>query len=57
MAVTSVYVTEELEPGAGLTEVDMCTLEINMKYEVIPSTVCSICLSFGLIYCFFGRYH
>ncbi|XP_026222715.1 transmembrane protein 198-like [Anabas testudineus] len=54
MAVTSVYVTEELEPGAGLTEVDMCTLEINMKYEVIPSTVCSICLSFGLIYCFFG---
>lgn len=54
MAVTSAYVTEE--PGAGLTEVDICTLEINMKYEVIPSAACSICLSFGLIYCFFGRY-
>ncbi|XP_008291981.1 transmembrane protein 198-like [Stegastes partitus] len=52
MAVTSLYVTEE--PGAGLTEVDTCTLEINLNYEVIPSIVCSVCLSFGLIYCFFG---
>ncbi|XP_071333249.1 transmembrane protein 198-like [Trachinotus anak] len=52
MAVTSVYVTEE--PGADLAEMDICTLEINMKYEVIPSVVCSVCLSFGLIYCFFG---
>ncbi|XP_022062056.1 transmembrane protein 198-like [Acanthochromis polyacanthus] len=52
MAMTSLYVTEE--PGAGLTEVDICTLEINMNYEVIPSIVCSVCLSFGLIYCFFG---
>lgn len=50
--MTSLYVTEE--PGAGLTEVDICTLEINMNYEVIPSIVCSVCLSFGLIYCFFG---
>lgn len=52
MALTSLYGTEE--PGAGLTEVDTCTLEINMNYEVIPSIVCSVCLSFGLIYCFFG---
>ncbi|XP_070766987.1 transmembrane protein 198-like [Enoplosus armatus] len=52
MAVTSLYATEE--PGAGLAEVDICTLEINIKYEVIPSIVCSVCLSFGLIYCFFG---
>ncbi|KAF3697229.1 Transmembrane protein 198 [Channa argus] len=52
MALTSVYVTEE--PGASLAEVDICTLEINMKYEIIPSSVCSVCLSFGLIYCFFG---
>ncbi|XP_028266080.1 transmembrane protein 198-like [Parambassis ranga] len=52
MAVTALYGTEE--PGAGLTEVDICTVEINMKYEVIPSIVCSVCLSFGLIYCFFG---
>uniref|UniRef100_A0A673CXP5 Transmembrane protein 198 n=1 Tax=Sphaeramia orbicularis TaxID=375764 RepID=A0A673CXP5_9TELE len=48
MAVTSLYATEE--PGF---EVDICTLEINIKYEVIPSIVCSVCLSFGLIYCFF----
>ncbi|TMS15803.1 Transmembrane protein 198 [Larimichthys crocea] len=52
MAVTSLYVTEE--PGAGLAEVDICTPEINIKYEVIPSIVCSVCFSFGLIYCFFG---
>uniref|UniRef100_A0A4W6EAU3 Transmembrane protein 198 n=1 Tax=Lates calcarifer TaxID=8187 RepID=A0A4W6EAU3_LATCA len=50
MAVTLVYE----EPGANLAEADICTLEINMKYEVIPSVVCSVCLSFGLIYCFFG---
>lgn len=50
MAVTSLYATEE----PGLAEVDICTLEINIKYEVIPSIVCSVCLSFGLIYCFFG---
>ncbi|KAM7411372.1 hypothetical protein PAMA_021390 [Pampus argenteus] len=52
MAVTSLYVTEE--PGVGLAEVDICTLEININYEVIPSIVCSVCLSFGLIYSFFG---
>ncbi|KAG8002462.1 hypothetical protein GBF38_014884 [Nibea albiflora] len=52
MAVTSLYVTEE--PGAGLAEVDICTPEINIEYEVIPSIVCSVCFSFGLIYCFFG---
>ncbi|KAM3872101.1 transmembrane protein 198-like [Diretmus argenteus] len=52
MADTSLYVTEE--PGPGLTEVDICVLEIKKKYEVIPSIVCSVCLSFGLIYCFFG---
>ncbi|XP_070824761.1 transmembrane protein 198-like [Chaetodon trifascialis] len=48
----ALYVTEE--PGVGLAEVDICTLEINIKYEVIPSIVCSVCFSFGLIYCFFG---
>ncbi|CAN9515458.1 unnamed protein product [Ophioblennius macclurei] len=52
MAAPLLYVTEE--PGAGLTEVDICTFEINMKYEVIQTVVCSVCLSFGLIYCFFG---
>ncbi|XP_041655725.1 transmembrane protein 198-like [Cheilinus undulatus] len=52
MAVTSFNVTEE--PEAGLAEVDICALEINTKREVIPSFVCSVCLSLGLIYCFFG---
>ncbi|XP_068997609.1 transmembrane protein 198-like [Embiotoca jacksoni] len=52
MAVTSLYVPEE--SGAGLTEVDICTFGINTKYELIPSVVCSVCLSFGFIYCFFG---
>ncbi|XP_070695996.1 transmembrane protein 198-like [Pempheris klunzingeri] len=52
MAVPSLYATEE--PAAGLAEVDMCTLEINIKYEVVPSIVCSVCLSFGLIYCLLG---
>ncbi len=54
MAVTSLYVTEE--PGAGLAELDMCTFEINIKYEVIPSIVCAACFSLGLIYCFFSMY-
>ncbi|MEQ2207598.1 hypothetical protein XENOCAPTIV_015371 [Xenoophorus captivus] len=52
MAVSSLYVTKE--PGAGLAEVDICALKNNVQYEVIPSVVCSVCLSFGLIYCFFG---
>ncbi|XP_014841015.1 PREDICTED: transmembrane protein 198-like [Poecilia mexicana] len=52
MAVSSLYITEE--PGAGITELDICVLNNNVQYEVIPSVVCSVCLSFGLIYCFFG---
>ncbi|CAL1606470.1 unnamed protein product [Knipowitschia caucasica] len=34
--------------------VDPCPLQINLMYEVVPSMVCSICLAFGLIYCFLG---
>ncbi|XP_024147897.1 transmembrane protein 198 [Oryzias melastigma] len=52
MAVTSFYVAEE--PGAGLTELDICTSGINIQHDVLPSIVSSFCLSFGLIYCFFG---
>uniref|UniRef100_A0A3Q2NZB6 Transmembrane protein 198 n=1 Tax=Fundulus heteroclitus TaxID=8078 RepID=A0A3Q2NZB6_FUNHE len=52
MAVSSLYVTEE--PGAGLVEVDICALKNNVRCEFIPSAVCSVCLSFGLIYCFLG---
>ncbi|XP_054654863.1 transmembrane protein 198-like isoform X2 [Dunckerocampus dactyliophorus] len=49
MAVTSLNVTEE-----PVAEVDICMFEIDSSHEVIPSIVCSVCLSFGLIYCFFG---
>nr|XP_043894577.1 transmembrane protein 198-like isoform X1 [Solea senegalensis]XP_043894578.1 transmembrane protein 198-like isoform X1 [Solea senegalensis] len=45
MAVS--LITEE--PG-----VDLCMLKINMNYEVMSYVVCSVCLSFGLIYCFLG---
>ncbi|XP_078111787.1 transmembrane protein 198-like [Sander vitreus] len=54
MAVTSLFYSVTEEPSAGLAEVDICKLEINIKYEVIPSIVCSVCISFGLIYIFFG---
>lgn len=52
MAAGSVYVTGE----PGLAELDICMLKANMKYEVIPSIVCSVFFSLGLIYCFFGMY-
>uniref|UniRef100_A0A3P9KPR7 Transmembrane protein 198 n=1 Tax=Oryzias latipes TaxID=8090 RepID=A0A3P9KPR7_ORYLA len=52
MAVTSFYVAEET--GAGSTELDICTSGINIQHEALPSFVASFCLSFGLIYCFFG---
>ncbi|XP_075947596.1 transmembrane protein 198-like [Anarhichas minor] len=52
MAVTLLNINQE--PGAGLVEVNICMLEINIKYEIISSVVCSVCLSFGLIFTFFG---
>ncbi|KAJ0064374.1 hypothetical protein NL108_006391 [Boleophthalmus pectinirostris] len=50
-AITAHFVT--VEPALGLAE-DSCSLQINIMYEVIPSIICSVCLSFGLIYSFFG---
>lgn len=55
MAASSLYITAE--PGAGSAEVDTCTLEINSKYEVVTSIVCSAFFSLGFIYCFFGTYN
>lgn len=52
MATTLPYGTEG--PAVGLDEEGGCTLQINIMYEVVPSVVCAMCLSFGLIYCFFG---
>ncbi|KAK7884402.1 hypothetical protein WMY93_027525 [Mugilogobius chulae] len=48
-SVTAQLVT--LEPPLDL---DSCTFHLNIMYDVIPSVVCSMCLCFGLIYCFFG---
>lgn len=37
-----------------MAEVDVCSLEVERKYEVIPAVICSMCCLFGIIYCFFG---
>ncbi|KAJ8255178.1 hypothetical protein GJAV_G00201920 [Gymnothorax javanicus] len=31
-----------------------CEDEIERRYEIVPSVVCSMCCLFGIIYCFFG---
>lgn len=41
--------------GAGTAEVDACSLEIDRKYDIIPTVICSMCCLFGIIYCFFGE--
>uniref|UniRef100_A0A8C3B1K4 Transmembrane protein 198 n=1 Tax=Cyclopterus lumpus TaxID=8103 RepID=A0A8C3B1K4_CYCLU len=39
----------------GLAEVSLkCDQEIERRYEIVPSVVCSMCCLFGIIYCFFG---
>ncbi|XP_061731447.1 transmembrane protein 198-like isoform X1 [Nerophis ophidion] len=40
--------------GAGVVEVDACSLELERKYDIIPAVICSMCCLFGIIYCFFG---
>ncbi|XP_075896179.1 transmembrane protein 198 [Nelusetta ayraudi] len=35
-------------------EVLRCDQEIERRYEIVPSVVCSMCCLFGIIYCFFG---
>uniref|UniRef100_A0A8C5ENU6 Transmembrane protein 198 n=1 Tax=Gouania willdenowi TaxID=441366 RepID=A0A8C5ENU6_GOUWI len=37
-----------------LRGVELCSLELSIKYEVLQSMICSVCFSFGLIYCFYG---
>ncbi|RXM93978.1 Transmembrane protein 198 [Acipenser ruthenus] len=39
--------------GEGVTEVDVCELEIQRDYEIIPAIICTMCCLFGVIYCFF----
>ncbi|KAI3356153.1 hypothetical protein L3Q82_017408, partial [Scortum barcoo] len=39
----------------GLVEAGLkCDQEIERRYEIVPSVVCSMCCLFGIIYCFFG---
>ncbi|CAL8367132.1 unnamed protein product [Lota lota] len=52
MADTSLYETDAPEPVP--TMADTCVWEIRQTYDVIPTIVCSICLSVGLVYCFLG---
>ncbi|XP_037535557.1 transmembrane protein 198 isoform X2 [Nematolebias whitei] len=40
--------------GAGVADVDACSLEIERTYDVIPTVICSMSCLFGIIYCFFG---
>ncbi|MBN3279623.1 TM198 protein, partial [Polyodon spathula] len=40
--------------GEGVTELDVCALEIQRDYEVIPAIIYTMCCLFGVIYCFFG---
>ncbi|CAL8319541.1 unnamed protein product [Merluccius merluccius] len=56
MADASPYATDAPGGGAVPTEAaDACaTWEVRQTYEVIPTIVCSICLSVGLVYCFLG---
>lgn len=43
-------------PLLGLSEeVLRCDQEIERRYEIVPSVVCSMCCLFGIIYCFFGE--
>ncbi|TWW80690.1 transmembrane protein 198-B [Takifugu flavidus] len=42
-------------PLLGLSEEALrCDREIERRYEIVPSVVCSMCCLFGIIYCFFG---
>ncbi|KAK2851790.1 hypothetical protein Q5P01_008066 [Channa striata] len=45
------YAKTCLTPGA---KQEIISNKFFVQYEIIPSTVCSVCLAFGLIYCFFG---
>ncbi|KAM6946244.1 transmembrane protein 198 [Aplochiton taeniatus] len=41
--------------GAGGLEWGLhCDQEMERRYEIVPSVVCSMCCLFGIIYCFFG---
>ncbi|KTG44540.1 hypothetical protein cypCar_00016041 [Cyprinus carpio] len=58
MASTSQILEFKLSPPSqdGSPErLFSCDEDIERRYEVVPSVVCSMCCLFGIIYCFFGR--
>uniref|UniRef100_A0A9J8CUY9 Transmembrane protein 198 n=1 Tax=Cyprinus carpio carpio TaxID=630221 RepID=A0A9J8CUY9_CYPCA len=57
MASTSQILEFKLSPPSqdGSPErLFSCDEDIERRYEVVPSVVCSMCCLFGIIYCFFG---
>jgi len=54
MAEASLNVTDAPD-GSAPTEVDSCVWESRQQHEVLPTALCSICLSVGLLYCFLGK--
>ncbi|XP_039612473.1 transmembrane protein 198-B isoform X1 [Polypterus senegalus] len=43
-----------LRPDGNPERILSCEQEIERRYEIVPSVVCSMCCLFGIIYCFFG---
>ncbi|XP_069792078.1 transmembrane protein 198-like isoform X2 [Narcine bancroftii] len=43
-----------LTHGTGQSAIHTCDQDIDRKYDIVPSVVCSMCCLFGVIYCFFG---
>ncbi|KAM9321691.1 transmembrane protein 198 [Gastrophryne carolinensis] len=45
---------QNVDTGQGDPSEDLCSLEIERHYDVVPTVVCSLCCLFGLVYTFFG---
>ncbi|KAM9486747.1 transmembrane protein 198 isoform 1-T2 [Clarias gariepinus] len=56
MTSTTQLLAFKLAPPShsGSGDLFSCDEEIERRYEVVPSVVCSMCCLFGIIYCFFG---
>ncbi|XP_059896681.1 transmembrane protein 198-B [Gadus macrocephalus] len=57
MTLTSQLLPFKLDPPGLLGEAEAglrCEQEIERRYQIVPSVVCSMCCLFGVIYCFFG---
>ncbi|CAL8265879.1 unnamed protein product [Lota lota] len=57
MTLTSQLLPFKLDPPGLLGEAEgglECGQEMERRYHIVPSVVCSMCCLFGVIYCFFG---